>query len=60
MSGDTALHYAVQEEHAQITELLLDYGASTEIENYKKEYAEFWSSQLGIGGDFDVKEEKEK
>ena len=30
------------------------------IENYKKEYAEFWSSQLGMGGDFDVKEEKEK
>ena len=37
MSGDTALHYAVREEHVEITELLLDFGASTDIENYKKE-----------------------
>jgi hypothetical protein len=29
------------------------------IESYKKEHAEFWSQQLGVGGDFDLKEEKE-
>ena len=29
------------------------------IDNYKKEYATFWSEQLGIGGDFDLKIEKE-
>lgn len=37
MSGDTALHYAVREEHVEIAELLLDFGASIDIENYKKE-----------------------
>ena len=37
MSGDTALHYAVKEEHLEIAELLLDFGASIDIENYKNE-----------------------
>ena len=29
------------------------------IEKYKQEYATFWSEQLGVGGEFDTKEEKE-
>jgi len=29
------------------------------IEKYKQEYASFWSDQLGVGGEFDTKEEKE-
>ena len=29
------------------------------IESYKQEYATFWSEQLGVGGDFDLKIEKE-
>ena len=29
------------------------------IENYKQENAIFWSEQLGTGGDFDLKIEKE-
>ena len=29
------------------------------IEKYKQEYASFWSDQLGVGGEFDIKEEKE-
>jgi len=28
------------------------------IEKYKKEYASFWSEQLGFGGEFDIKEEQ--
>ena len=27
------------------------------LEGYKKEHAEFWKDQLGIEGDFDIKEE---
>ena len=37
MSGDTALHYAIKGEHVEIAEILLDFGSSTDIENYKKE-----------------------
>ena len=29
------------------------------IEKYKQENATFWSEQLGVGGDFDLKIEKE-
>ena len=29
------------------------------IDNYKQENATFWSEQLGVGGDFDLKIEKE-
>ena len=29
------------------------------IEKYKQEHATFWSEQLGAGGDFDLKIEKE-
>ena len=29
------------------------------IEKYKQEYASFWSEQLGTGGEFDTKEDKE-
>ena len=30
------------------------------IDIYKQEYATFWSEQLGVGGGFEIKEEKEK
>ena len=29
------------------------------IENYKKEYADYWKDIIGTDGDFDLKEEKE-
>ena len=29
------------------------------IEKYKQEYASFWSEQLGVGGEFNTKEDKE-
>jgi hypothetical protein len=29
------------------------------IENYKKEYADYWKDIIGMDGDFDLKEEKE-
>ena len=29
------------------------------IENYKQENSTFWTEQLGVGGDFDLKIEKE-
>ena len=31
----------------------------TNIEKYKKEYAEYWKDIIGTDGDFDLKEEKE-
>jgi hypothetical protein len=31
----------------------------TNIEKYKKEYADYWKDIIGTDGDFDLKEEKE-
>ena len=31
----------------------------TNIEKYKKEYADYWKDIIGVDGDFDLKEEKE-
>jgi hypothetical protein len=30
------------------------------IEKYKKEYADYWKDIIGTDGDFDLKEEKEE
>ena len=32
----------------------------TSIEQYKKEYAEYWKEIIGVDGDFDLKAEKEE